>query len=140
MAFDGTIVLMPVPVKPPQIPTTSRVGRSHLEVVEKLTKAPCQCHGPLLIAAGVIRTSQDRVKADYVPHISMLVATSQVTWQQLSSEWAYLRSKVVKPSSPCGPIAPRLAISAASSKGKAAASALSSSVLSRTPLHSKVPP
>ena len=30
MALDGTIVLMPAPVNPPQIPTTSSVGRSHL--------------------------------------------------------------------------------------------------------------
>ena len=29
--MEGTIVLIPVPVKPPQIPTTSRVGRSHLQ-------------------------------------------------------------------------------------------------------------
>ena len=30
VAFDGTMVLMPTPWKPPYIPTTSRVGLSHL--------------------------------------------------------------------------------------------------------------
>lgn len=40
MALEGTIVLMPVPVKPPHIPTTSRVGRSHLQAVEQVTGAP----------------------------------------------------------------------------------------------------
>ena len=66
MALEGTIVLMPVPVKPPQIPTASRVGRSHLQVVAKVTGAPRQCHGPLLYAKGVMRRSQDRAEAAIV--------------------------------------------------------------------------
>ena len=42
VALEGTIVLMPVPVKPPQIPTTSRVGRSHLQEVQRAARASCE--------------------------------------------------------------------------------------------------
>ena len=35
MALEGTIVLMPIPVNPPQMPTTSRVGRSHLHGISE---------------------------------------------------------------------------------------------------------
>ena len=64
MALEGTIVLMPVPVKPPQIPTTSRVGRSHLRVLNRVNGATFEDERswPSANAVGVNKRSQDRVK------------------------------------------------------------------------------
>ena len=42
MALDGTIVLMPAPVNPPQIPTTSSVGLSHLHAYISSEEIPEQ--------------------------------------------------------------------------------------------------
>ena len=65
MALEGTIVFMPVPVKPPQIPTASRVGRSHLQMVQRVvgTRVTVKnCHAPLLFAAIKIKRSQGRAE------------------------------------------------------------------------------